>query len=74
MHLKTPLALWVAIALTGCATPAVTMKNNATGQVARCGGSATGSLAGGVIGYNIQKRNDEKCVRDHEIQGFKRVD
>ena len=63
----------LAAGLVGCATPAVTLKNDATNQVVRCGGDATGSMVGGVIGYNIQKDNDEKCVRDYEAQGFKRV-
>lgn len=73
MNVQIVLAIAVAAAgLVSCATPAVTLKNDATNQVVRCGGDATGSMAGGVIGYNIQKDNDEKCVRDYEAQGFKR--
>jgi hypothetical protein len=49
------------------------LKNPSTGQIAKCGGDATGSMTGGLIGYNIQKDNDEKCVRDYESQGFKRI-
>jgi uncharacterized protein YcfJ len=28
----------------------------------KVGGDATGSMMGGVIGYSIQKDNDERCV------------
>lgn len=73
MKSKTISALLVVAGIAGCATPAVTLKNDSTGQIARCGGDASGSIAGGVIGYNIQKSNDEKCVRDYEAQGFKRT-
>ncbi len=73
MKLRANFALLLAAGITGCATPAVILKNDSTGQVARCGGDASGSMAGGVIGYNIQKGNDEKCVRDYEAQGFKRT-
>jgi hypothetical protein len=67
------LSLLLIIGLTGCATPAITLKNGATGQIVRCGGDSTGSMTGGMIGYNIQKDNDEKCVKDYEAQGFRRV-
>lgn len=60
-------------ALMGCATPAVTLKNETTGQIARCGGDATGSMVGGMIGYSVQKGNDDSCVQAYEAQGFKRV-
>lgn len=73
MNLNIAFSVVVVTCLAGCATPAVTLKNDATGQVVRCGGDATGSIAGGMIGYNIQKSNDDKCVADHEAQGFKRV-
>jgi len=73
MKARTILTMCLATGLAGCATPAVTLKNDATGQVVRCGGDATGSMAGGLIGYNIQKNNDERCVRDYEAQGFKRT-
>lgn len=63
----------LSAALIGCATPAITLKNETTGQIARCGGDATASMAGGLIGYNIQKSSDESCVRAYESQGFKRV-
>lgn len=74
MHKKS-LALLAAVAtvtsLTACTTPATTLKNPKTGQVARCGGSATGSMVGGVLGYHIQKSNDTTCVSEYQSQGFK---
>lgn len=59
-----------SIVLASCATPVVTLKNEATGQVARCGGGVTGSIAGGLIGHNIEIASDENCVRDYESRGF----
>jgi hypothetical protein len=59
--------------LFGCATPTVMLKNEQTGQIARCGGDTSGSMAGGLIGYNMQKSNDENCVHSYEALGFKRV-
>lgn len=73
MKSKTIATLLLVAGIAGCTTPAVTLKNDSTGQIARCGGDASGSMGGGVIGYNIQKSNDEKCVRDYEAQGFKRI-
>ncbi len=70
---KSLIVFAAAVVLVGCATPAITLKNDGTGQVARCGGDATGSMVGGLIGYNIQKDNDASCVRSYESQGFKRV-
>jgi hypothetical protein len=64
-----PLLL-VAIFLSGCATPVFMLKNERTGQIARCGGEASGSMAGGLIGYNIQKKTDKSCVTDYESRGF----
>lgn len=58
--------------LTGCTTPATVLKSR-TGQVVTCGGNVSSSLAGGVIGYHIQKHNDDKCVEMHKGQGFKEV-
>jgi len=49
------------------------LKNDKTGQIARCGGGTTGSVAGGAIGYSIEKDSDEKCARDYEAQGFRRA-
>ena len=66
-------SLFLAVVLAGCATPVVMLKNDATGQVVRCGGERSGSLMGGAIGYSLQKEDAEMCVRDFEAQGFKRL-
>jgi hypothetical protein len=71
--MKKLIMLLSTISFFGCATPAVMLKNEATGQIVRCGGDATGSMVGGMIGYNIQKDNDGSCVRAYESQGFKRI-
>jgi len=57
--------------LAACTTPMTTLKHPKTGQVATCGGSANGSLVGGVIGYHIQKGNDSDCVITYQKEGFK---
>lgn len=57
--------------LAACATPTTTLKNEKTGQVVTCGGGTAGSIAGGMIGYNIQKSNDQDCVNNYKNQGFK---
>jgi hypothetical protein len=61
------------LTVTGCTTPVTMLKNDATGQIARCGGDTSSSIAGGLIGYSIQKGSDEDCVRDYQSQGFKRI-
>lgn len=64
----------LALGLSACTTQLTTLKNEKTGQVVTCGGDTSASLAGGAIGYNIQKDNDAKCVKNYEKQGFKRVE
>ena len=61
----------LSLALTACATPVTTLKNPKTKQVVTCGGDSSASMAGGVIGSNIQKNSDEKCVNSYISQGFK---
>jgi hypothetical protein len=70
---RISLAIILLPLIAGCTTPKTVLKNEKTGQVVMCGGSATGSMVGGVIGYHIQKSNDTDCVADHMDQGFKRV-
>jgi hypothetical protein len=67
------ILLMAVIMLAGCTTPKVMLKNPETKQVVACGGSATGSLVGGVVGYHIQKSNDASCESDYMAQGFERV-
>lgn len=57
--------------LAACTTPMTIMKNPKTGQISTCGGSATGSFVGGIVGYEIQKSNDSACVQEYMKQGFK---
>lgn len=64
-------SLIFGICLAGCATPTVMLRSEATGQIARCGGGAIGSIALGYIGYTIEKSKDEICVKDYEANGFK---
>ena len=47
MRVIATLAL--LLLLFACATPRTVMRNAETGQVAQCGGSATGSFVGGVL-------------------------
>jgi hypothetical protein len=66
------LIVSLMLVLTACATPVVMLEHSATGQVARCGGGNTGSMAGGLIGYHIEKSNDEACIADYLNRGFRR--
>ena len=63
----------MVVFLASCSTPTAMLKNPKTGQIVQCGGSATGSLVGGVVGYHIQKSNDSKCVANYAEQGFRRI-
>lgn len=56
--------------LTACATPITMLQNPKTGQIVSCGGGMAGSVAGGYIGYSMQKDNDSKCVTEYMKQGF----
>lgn len=67
------IVLILPLVLCACTTPKTMLKNPQTGQVVDCGGSATGSMVGGVIGYHIQKSNDSDCVVDYQRQGFQPI-
>jgi hypothetical protein len=62
--------LWLTPLLSGCTTPATMLRNPATGQVVSCGGNTASSVAGGYIGYSIQKSADERCIARYTQQGF----
>lgn len=62
----------LALALSGCATPRTVLVHDKTGQIAICGGSATGSLVGGVVGYQMEKASAAECVSDHIEAGYRR--
>lgn len=66
------LAIIALIGLSSCATPQTLLRHPQTGQMAACGGSSAGSMAGGMIGYEIQKSNDRDCVSNYLAQGFER--
>jgi len=58
------------LVLAGCATPITTLEHPETKQVVQCGGGMSGSVAGGALGYHIQKNNDQKCIHEYMMQGF----
>lgn len=64
------VASLVALLLAGCTTPVTVLENNRTGDVVTCGGETSGSLAGGAIGYNMQKSKADKCVGVHKAKGY----
>ena len=64
--------LLICLLLTACTTPQTVMVKN--GVYITCGGSMTGSLAGGVIGYHFQKSLDQDCVQEYLDKGFVRAD
>lgn len=71
--MKKTICIVLMLSAAACSTPKTVLKNPQSGQVAICGGSATGSMVGGVIGYHIQKSNDSDCVSTYLEQGFARV-
>jgi hypothetical protein len=73
MRYRLVAVLGLSLPAAGCTTPVTMLKNDANGQVARCGGDTSSSIAGGLIGYTIQKNSDERCVQDYQAQGFKRI-
>lgn len=65
------LILIAALALSGCATPIVTLENPKTGEAVTCGGGTAGSWAGGLIGYSIERNNDQACINAAKAKGLK---
>jgi len=55
--------------LAGCATPVILLKNDSTGEMARCGGNTIGSMEG----RSTEQASDEACVREYEAKGFRRT-
>lgn len=68
--MKKLILVTVCLLISGCSTP-VSMMKNESGQVVRCGGNITSSLAGGMVGYYFQKKADDKCKEDYKKSGFK---
>ncbi len=55
--------------LCACATPQ-TILHNKKGDVVTCGGGTAGSIAGGMVGYSIQKDNDKECIEGYKKRGY----
>jgi hypothetical protein len=72
--MKKILFIATLLFVAGCTTPMTTLRHPKSQQVVTCGGSATGSMVGGVVGYHIQKSNDTDCVTNFEKQGFAVID
>ncbi len=70
MNTKHCFFIIILFAVAGCSTPRIMLKNAKTGQIVSCGGSATGSMVGGAIGYHIQKSNDIECKVAYIEAGF----
>ncbi len=69
--MKTYFAFVGLFLLTACATPQTILRDEKTGQTVVCGGGTAGSIAGGMIGYSIQKDNDATCIKDYKKVGYK---
>lgn len=72
MKINLYIASLILVMLAGCATPQTILKNH-NGDVVSCGGSSTGSVVGGMIGYSIQKNSDDICVKNYMGQGYNPV-
>jgi len=68
-------AIWVGglmagcVALAGCTTEVIQMRNPTTGQVATCGNH---SLAFPIYA-TIASTHDHECVQDYKEQGYVRA-
>ncbi len=62
-------ALVLLVMLAACATPVILLRNETTGEMARCGGNTIGSMEG----RSTEQASDEACVRDYEAKGFRRT-
>ena len=71
--LASTATILVLGALTACTTPQTILRNPTTGQVVTCGGNTASSVAGGAIGYSIQRGADNRCVESYVAQGFVRT-
>lgn len=60
----------IAFGLSACATPITYLKNKGSGEIVHCGGGTTGSWVAGMVGYSLEKQNDDTCVKDYEAKGY----
>lgn len=71
MRMLTTVGCVIGVLLVGCiTTPAVMLKNEATGQIARCGGTTTNTFATGYVEHLAQESDAERCIKAYEAQGF----
>ncbi len=61
---------FLIIMISACTTPKTVLKHPDTGQVVSCGGNTTSSVAGGALGYYMQKSDDSECKVDYMAEGF----
>ena len=73
MPIRAFVVLSGAALFAACTTPVTTLRNPQTGQVVTCGGNTASSVAGGAIGYSIQRGADDRCVENYVAQGFVRT-
>lgn len=62
------LIIITALLLQACTTPETVLKNEKTGQVARCGGNV--AYAG--ILYPFMVAADHQCIADYTTEGFQK--
>lgn len=62
-------ALLVVAVLGACATPVILLRNETTGEIARCGGNTIGSMQG----RSTEQASDAACAREYEAKGFRRT-
>lgn len=67
--MKRIVAILLIFTFTACTTPETVLRNDETGQVARCGGNVAYA---GVL-YPFMRAADSKCVDDFKGQGFKSI-
>lgn len=64
--MKKLMIIMILVSLQACTTPETVLKNDKTGQVARCGGNV--AYAG--ILYPFMVASDNNCVADYKNEGF----
>jgi len=71
--MKQVIAITACLFVAACTTPTYTLKNPKTGDVETCGGNTTASIAGGILGYHLQKDQDAKCKEILQKNGYKEI-
>ena len=64
------LSTLLTLGLAGCATPVTSLRNPSSGEVVQCGGGRAGSAVGGLVGYSLQKSDDDDCVNKYKAAGY----